>query len=191
MNRCFRIHAEKLKKDSLYQNPDLLFIQNLIPAEYDKTERAFKQFQFALKNIINGVESYSRQYGYYQDALKKSLTALSYESRTKIEERLAVIEHAFFPVVESNLYRNYKAYDEVLIEKIPFILTYNYMPVIAMAFEDGKFQNGKNEAVFTNVAAATVLSPEVIKYLYCFNNSSDVGLFRVNHFSCGIDHVTL
>ena len=177
LHRCFRIHAEKLKKDSLYQNPDLLFIQNLIPAEYDKTERAFKQFQFALKNIINGVESYSRQYGYYQDALKKSLTALSYESRTKIEERLAVIEHAFFPVVESNLYRNYKAYDEVLIEKIPFILTYNYMPVIAMAFEDGKFQNGKNEAVFTNVAAATVLSPEVIKYLYCFNNSSDVGLF--------------
>lgn len=176
LHRCFRNHAEKLKRGNLFQNPDLVFIQSLIPADCGEAERAFKQFQFALKNIINGVESYSRQYDYYQDTLKKSLSALSDESRAKIEERLAVIEHAFFPVVESNLYRNYKANDEVLIEKIPFILTYHYMPAIAMAFEDGKYQNGRNEAVFANVAAATVLSPKVIKFLYCFNKFSDVDL---------------
>lgn len=176
LHRCFRSHAEKLKKSSLFQNSDLLFIQNLIPTECDEAERAFKQFQFALKNIINGVESYSRQYEYYQDTFKKSLSALSDESRAKIKERLAIIEHAFFPVIESNLYRNYKANDEILIEKIPFILTYHYMPAMAIAFEDGKFQNGRNEAVFANVAAATVLSPETIKYFYCFNKSSDVDL---------------
>ena len=198
LHRCFRSHAEKLKKDNLFQNPDLLFIQNLIPTDCDEAERAFKQFQFALKNIINGVESYSRQYGYYQDVFKKSLASLSGESKAKIEERLAVIEHAFFPVIESNLYRNYKANDEVLIEKIPFILTYHYMPAIAMAFEDGKYQNGRNEAVFANVAAATVLSPEVIRFLYCFNKSSDIDLLIrkldaiLNYFGkrnvhCGIE----
>lgn len=198
LHRCFRRHAEKLKKSNLFQNPDLLFIQNLLPTECDETERAFKQFQFALKNIINGVESYSRQYSYYQDTFKKTLSALSDESRAKIEERLAVIEHAFFPVVESNLYRNYKANDEILIKKIPFILTYHYMPEIAMAFEDGKYQNGRNEAVFANVAAATVLSPEVIKFLYCFNKSSDTDLLIrkldaiLNYFGkrnvhCGIE----
>lgn len=198
LHRCFRSHAEKLKKDNLFQNPDLLFIQNLIPTDCDEAERAFKQFQFALKNIINGVESYSRQYGYYQDVFKKSLASLSDESKAKIEERLAVIEHAFFPVVESNLYRNYKANDEVLIEKIPFVLTYHYMPAIAMAFEDGKYQNGRNEAVFANVAAATVLSPEVIRFLYCFNKSSDIDLLIrkldaiLNYFGkrnvhCGIE----
>ena len=176
LHRCFRSHAEKIKKDNLFQNSDLLFIQNLIPIHYGETERAFKQFQFALKNIINGVESYSRQYGYYQETFKKSLCVLSDESRSKIEERLDVIEHTFFPVIESNLYRNYKANDEVLIKKIPFILTYQYMPAIAMAFEDGKYQNGRNEAVFANVAAATVLSPKIIKYFYCFNKSSDVEL---------------
>ena len=174
LHRCFRKHAEKLKKDNLFQNPDILFIQNLIPIECDETERAFREFQFALKNIINGVESYSRQYGYYQDAFKKSLGPLSYETRAKIEERLMVIEHAFFPVVESNLYRNYKAKDEVLIKKIPFILTYEHMPSVAMAFEDGRYQNSRNKAVFANVAAATVLSPKVIKYLYCFDRSSEV-----------------
>ena len=76
-----------------------------------------------------------------------------------------MIERAFFPVVESNLYRDYKANDEVLIEKIPFILSYRCPSVIAMAFEDGKYQNGRNEAVFANVAAATVLCPEKINYL--------------------------
>ena len=176
LHRCFRRHAEKIKEDNLFQNPDLLFIQNLIPIHCGETERAFKQFQFALKNIINGVESYSRQYGYYQDTFKKSLCVLSDESRSKIEERLAVIEHTFFPVIESNLYRIYKANDEVLIKKIPFILTYQYMPAIAMAFEDGKYQNGRNEAVFANVAAATILSPKIIKFFYCFNKSSDVEL---------------
>ena len=70
--------------------------------------------QFALKNIINGVESYSRQYSYYRNAFKKSLSELLDESRVKIEERLAVLDHAFFPVVESNLYRNYKANDEIV-----------------------------------------------------------------------------
>ena len=176
LHRCFKKHAEEVKKDNLFRNPDLLFIQNLIPTECDDVERAFKQFQFALKNIINGVESYSRQYSYYHDTFKKSLSALSADSRAKIEERLEVIKHTFFPVVESNLYRDYKAIDEVLIKKIPFILTYHYMPTIAMALEDGKYQNGCNEAVFANVAAATVLSPEAIKYFYCFNKSSDLDL---------------
>lgn len=176
LHRCFRSHAERVKRDTLLHSPDLLIIQNLIPTECDETERAFMQFRFALKNIVNGVESYSRQYGYYRDAFRKSLASLSYESRSKIEERLAVIEHAFFPVVESNLYRNYKALDEVLIEKIPFILTYKHMPTVAMAFEDGRYQTSRNEAVFANVAAATVLSPKVIRYLYCFDQSSDAGL---------------
>lgn len=200
LHRCFRNHAEKLKKENLFQNQDLLFIQNLIPGDCDDTERAFKQFQFALKNIINGVESYSRQYKYYEDIFKDSLSVLSDESRKKIEERLAIIEHAFFPVVESNLYRNYKAYDEILIEKIPFILTYHCLPVMAMAFEDGKNQNGRNEAAFANVASATVLSPEIIKFLYCYDTSSDVSLLirkleaALNYFGkrnvhCGIEVV--
>ena len=69
------------------------------------------------------MESYSRQYDYYQDALKSAITGMPSDVKGKIEERLAVIKHAFFPVIESNLYCNYKAFDEVLVEKIPFILT--------------------------------------------------------------------
>lgn len=176
LHRCFKRHADRFKDEGLLQNLDLVFIQNMIPPEYGDALRALKQFQFALKNILNGVESYSRQYGYYQDMLKDALAELPDEIRVKTGERLKVIERAFFPVIESNLYRNYKANDEVLVEKIPFILSSRYTSAMAVAFEDGKEQNGRNEAVFANVAAATVLSPERITFLYCFNRSAEAEL---------------
>lgn len=176
LHRCFKAHAEKVKKENLFQNSDMLFIHNLIPADCADTHYAFKQLRFALKNIVNGVGSYSKQYDYYHNNFNESLKSLPKETKAQIEERLAVIKYTFFPVIESNLYRNYKSYDEVLIEKIPFILSYRYMHAIAMAFEDGRCRNGRNEAVFGNVAAATVLSPECIRFLYYFNESSDVNL---------------
>lgn len=176
LHRCFKRYTDEFKKDSIARNSDIVFIQNQISCECEEAVRAFNQFRFALKNILNGVESYSRQYDYYQDTLISSLSGLPKEKSEEIVKRLAVIKHAFFPVVESNLYRNYKANDEVMIENIPFILTYKYMPSVAMVFEDGKHQNGRNEAVFGNVAAATVLSPEKLTFLYCFNKASSVDL---------------
>ncbi len=198
LHRCFRNKAEMLKKDNLMQNPDLVFIRELIPNKCVNAKEAFKQLQFALKSIINGVERYSRQYDYYQDEFKKSLDELPEENKKEIKERLERVKRTFFPINESNLYRNYKANDENLIEKIPFILTYRYMSSIAMPFEDDKYQNGRNEAVFANVAAATVLSPETIRFLYCFDKSSKVDLLvqkldaALNYFGkrnvhCGIE----
>ncbi len=78
--------------------------------------------------------------------MRKSISGFPSDVRVKIEERLAVIRHDFFPVIESNLYRNYKAYDEVLVEKIPFILTYTCIPDADMA------------AIDANAAAVTAAS---------------------------------
>lgn len=176
LHRCFKNQADKVRRESLYQNPDMTVIQNLIPNDNDEAKKTFKQFQFALKNIINGVESYSRQYDYYQDTFIRAIKEIPMDVKGKIEERLAVIKHTFFPVIQSNLYCNYKALDEVLIEKIPFILTYTYVPAVAMAFEDGKYQNGRNEAIFANVASSTVLSPEKVYYLHCYSKVSSIDL---------------
>lgn len=176
LHRCMKRYADRLKQEEIYQNPDLIYIQNRIPEGYGRVQKAFGQFQFVLKNILNGVESYSRQYDLYQRAFLSALKELPDEGRVKIEERVQVLRRAFFPVIESNLYRNYKANDEVLIEKIPFILSWRQVSVIVMAFEDGKGQNGRNEAVFANVAAATVLNPEKIYFLYCLKKEADTEL---------------
>ena len=176
LHRCFREQADKVRKEGLYRDPDLAAICDLLQNDHAEAQKAFGQFRFALKNIMNGVESYSRQYDHYEDALRQAAAGLPADVRRKLEERLTAVRHEFFPVIESNLYRNYKAYDEALIEKIPYILTNTAIPAVAMAFEDGKHQNGRNEAVFANVAAATVLSPEKIYYLYCYDRDSSAEL---------------
>ncbi len=202
LHRCFAEHAKELKEDNLLRNPDIIFIQGLIPPEYTEANRAFGQFKFALKNILIGVKSYCRQYDYYQDTFEKSLSELPHDDRVKITERLEIIKRAFFPVVESNLYRDYKAIDVKMIEKIPFILTYEYKPSLALAFDYGRHENGKNEAAFGDVASATVLNPESIKFLYCFNTTSDAELLtrkldavmnycERRNVRCGIETVTV
>lgn len=189
LHRCFRQEADRLRKESLYQNADLVFIKNLIPGDCEDAMKAFKQFQYVLKNILIGVESYTLQFDFYLESLKQSLKALDDEVRVRAEERLDIIKHTYFPVIESNLYRNYKANDEVLVEKIPFILTFRYRSSIAMALEDGKYQNGRNEAAFANVAASTVLCPEKITYFYCYGRDSTSDLLirkldAIIHYFC-------
>ena len=198
LHRCFRAEAEQLRQIDLYQNSDLQSIQSLIPSGHTDAGRAFRQFRFALKNILNGVESYSRQYDHYENAFRQTLGELPPESKAKMEDRLALVRHAFFPVIESNLYRDYKANDETLIRNIPFILSYRYRPSIAIPFEDGRRQNDRNEAVFGSVAAATVLRPTTVRFLYCFDRASRAELlsrkldavlnyFRNRDIHCGIE----
>jgi|GEM_PF-779137 len=172
LHQCFRAKADEFKKDNPLQSEDMEAIWRLISGADEETIRAYRQFQFCLKNILNGVESYTRQYDYYEKFFLDSLDHLSEDIKGKIEARMPLIKKAFFPVIEADLFRNYKANDEIPVEKIPFILTYHFQPSIAMAFEDGRYQNGRNEAVFTNVAAATVLSPEKIYYFYYYDLDS-------------------
>lgn len=176
LHQCFQRHADEFIKTNPLQGEDMKAIWELVSGSGEEAIRAYKQFQFCLKNILNGVESYTRQYGYYEQLFKDALLNAGEGTRSKVSDRLRLVSKAFFPVVEANLHRNYKANDEILIEKIPFILSYRFQPCIAMAFEDGKFQNGRNEAVFANVAAATVLSPQRIRFLYYYSRGSKTDL---------------
>lgn len=172
LHQCFQRYADEFKKTNPLQGEDMKSVWELVSGTGEDVIRACKQFQFCLKNILNGVVSYTRQYGYYEQLFKDALSSADGRIRQEVLDRLQLISKAFFPVIEANLYRDYKANDEILIEKIPFILSYRFQPFIAMAFEDGKHQNGRNEAVFANVAAATVLSPERIRFLYYFSTES-------------------
>lgn len=176
LHQRFRERAELFKASNPLQGEDILAIETLISSSDESVIRAYKQFLFCLKNILNGVESYTKQFGYYQQCFADELTKVSAEAKREIMTRLDLIRKAFFPVREANLYRNYKAIDEVLVEKIPFILTYHFQDTLALAFEDGKHQNGRNEAVFANVAAATVLCPEKILYLYSYTRDTKTEL---------------
>ncbi len=138
LHRVLREAADTLRKEDIYRNSDMNTIDELIMRESDhiESQMAFVQFQIALKNILEGEPVYSRKYDDYENALRKSISGFSSDVRIKIEERLAIIRHDFFPVIESNLYRDYKANDAVLVSKIPFILTYTCIPGAIMASWD-------------------------------------------------------
>ena len=173
LHQRFRASAEEYKRKPSHTE-DMSKIWEMLDKSHVESVRMYKQFQFCIKNVLNGVESYTRQYGYYEKKFTDSLVTLQKSTKEKIQERLNLIRKELFPVIEANLYKNYKAVDDTLVEKIPFILTFDFHSSIATAFEDGRLQNGRNEAVFTNVAAATVLSPKKISYLYRFDRDSKV-----------------
>ncbi len=177
LHRVFKKSADESGGISCCKN-ELNAIESVIPYNNDKVKRAFKEFKFALKNVFGGIKSFSEQYNYYEELFLNSLEDLSKQGKEEIVEKLASIKRKVFPVIEYNLYRNYKKYDEVLIKKIPFILTYRYNSSLAVVFDDGKYQNGKNEPTFASVASATVLNPQKITYFYCFDKDSEADLFE-------------
>lgn len=172
LHQLFRKRAEEIRKDNPLQRGDIPAIETVICTEDDRVVRAYKQLLFCLKNILNGVESYTRQFDYYKSCFTDELSRVSPAVKKDVESRLERISEVFKPVMEANKYHDYKATDETLVEKLPFILTYRFQDTLALAFEDGKYQNGRNDAVFANVAAATVLCPEQILYLYNFTPGS-------------------
>lgn len=188
LHQRFQERASLLKASNPLQGEDILAIHPLISSADEGVIRAYKQFLFCLKNILNGVESYTKQFDYYKQCFADELNRLPEETKRDITLRLDLVSKAFFPVIEANLYRNYKASDEILVKKIPFILTYHFQDTMALAFEDGKHQNGRNEAVFTNVAAATVLCPEKILYLYNYTVDTKLDLL-INKLSAVLNYL--
>lgn len=175
LHRCFKKSADEFRRSGSYQT-DLAFLRDQFSPDDGEAFQVLGQYEFALKNILRGSESYSRQYDHYQDQLERIAARLPGERGARFRDRMAVLKKLFFPVVESNLYRDYKATDKVLVEAIPFILTYRYARSIAAVLEDGRRDNGRNEAVFSSVAAAAVLSPERLCYFYCFDEDAEAEL---------------
>ena len=171
LHRCFKRSADEFRRSGSYQT-DLAFLREQISPDDGEAIQVLGQYEFALKNILRGSESYSRQYDHYQNQLEQVANRFPGERKAQLLNRLAVLKKMFFPVNESNLYRDYKATDKVLVEAIPFILTYRYAHSIAAVLEDGRRDSGRNEVVFSSVAAATVLSPERLCYFYCFDEDA-------------------
>lgn len=176
MHRLFRMRAEEVRQSHPLNEGDVNKLQGLVAvAGHDDLRMAFQQYVFCLKNILNGATSHSRKYDTYHSRMEYAAEQLPAKRKAEVLSCLAGIRKQFFPVIESNLYRDRKANDNVLIDGIPFILTYQYHPVIAMPFQDAILYGDSNDALFQNVASASVLSPTQIHYLCCFTDLSRKG----------------
>lgn len=177
LHNALKETADDFRRSQPMHSDDILALRKLAAGQPEEVQQAYRRYLHCLQHILDGNRNYSGMYRQYEDdlaaAMKKALPA----SGKEITRRLGWIRKKFFPVIESNLCRNYKANDEVLVRNISYILTNTHQPYIAMAFEDAQAHNGRNDVTFNNVAAASVLFPGKITYLYDWDTATDADRF--------------
>ena len=140
-----------------------------ILADSDNEVRiALKQFLLCLSGISTGVSGYVKQYERLKSRLINTLPNETVKNRT--DQLIRNIHRFYFPFLQAYGYTDYKSLDRVLINNIPFILTYRFCDELVIPFNDGSKENFRNQACFSNAASPTVLCPQSIRYLYHCDN---------------------
>lgn len=140
---------------------------------------AFKEYEQCVKYILDGNKALSAKYNKYHGDLKEKVLARKDHLNCKdILSKLEEVKKALFPVIEANMNRDYGKYDEVLVNRIPFILTYNMNLRLIMAFRHTNSLNMVNDIIIGNVASATVIKPERINYVVYVDKTFRTDIFN-------------
>ena len=171
VHRRMLVKANAFKKSDPLHTGEIRDIRKLVgKCNSDLLNREMERYIFCIKNILDGNWAYSKQYKRYQESFVKVLDRYDVSGKSDIENCLEKFNKKIWPVIEANLYRDYKKNDEVLVRKIPFILTYNVNLSLVMAFRTTTSLN-VNDTIFKNVASATVIKPGKIIYLLYLEDS--------------------
>lgn len=126
----------------------------------------FNRFLFCLRAIMDGSTPYAKQYDAYEADLLHAFKTYTADSLPLAQKNLQIIKRDMFPAIEANQYRNYKQNNQKLVQNIPFVLTYKRFQRLAVPFSTAVQRTNINDLIFTNVASATVIKPELLLYLY-------------------------
>ncbi len=167
LHRLYAKKAEAAKKHNLLTGNTIAGIRALIDG-HKKSVVAFQEWFSCLQDIWQGDHGKSKWYKGLKKAFLDTTDDLPEDKRKPIQEQVKAFEAMFYPVLASNEYRDWKLDDVAFIENIPFMLTYteNIHMVIPYAT--------RREKSFGNVAAATVVNPAKLLYLYLAETRQDI-----------------
>lgn len=177
LHQCFAAAAERNRPDinRFVKYGEQGALQQLVQRSQETTKNAFRHYELCLQNILNKVESYAQQYQRFEKKLKAAVDTdakLQPSDKTRAKQLIQLIHQFYYPFIQALSYTDYKDNDRVLIENIPFILTYRPCKALAAPFSDGRYENYRNEACFPNVASLTVLCPEEMHYFYACDEAT-------------------
>lgn len=121
---------------------------------------AFQEWYACMEEIWLGNSKKVPLYKGLRNAFLNSLQAMPEDKRSKVRQATKAFEEQFQPVLASREYREWKKDDVEFIDNIPFILTYTENVYLAIPYIDDE------KEAFDNVAAAAVINPARILYLY-------------------------
>ncbi len=162
-----KIENELKRKGILDENQSDTAISNPVAKEW-------KKFILCLSYILDKNRGYSKKYEYYRESFKKAAKDMGVD----VEESLLSIDKEIWPSIEANNYRDYRAYDDILVKNIPFILTYRVGMTLALPFSTTKTMNSMIDILFQNVASATVIKPKRIIYLLNISEKKEESTVR-------------
>lgn len=159
LHRMYVKKAEEMRKMNLLSNSSIAPIRNLI-GNHKRSMVTFQEWYTCLKEIWNRDYSKVRLYNGLKSSFLNSVEDLPEQSRRSVIEQVKAFEAMFYPILASVEYRDFKQDDVALVDSIPFILTYRDSIYMAIPYA-----TGDNTAVFSNIAAATVVNPARILFL--------------------------
>lgn len=172
LHRMFVKKAEEARRQNLLAGNSMAGIRALIEDDH-RAVAAFQEWFVCLKDIWSGEQEKVRLYKGLKQAFLRAAEGLPKQRRTSVQGQVKAFEAMFYPILASTEYRDWKQDDVALIENIPFILTYSWQAYLVIPFT-----TGDQTAVFDNVAAATVVGPARILYLYLVEKAEDLRKLR-------------
>lgn len=168
LHQMYAKRASETRKHNLLSGSNVANIKTLVGVDRDAAV-AFREWLVCLKGIWNGDIAKVRLYRGLKSTFLESLENFPVDVKKAVLEETSTLETAFYPVLASTEYRDWKRTDEALVDNIPFMLTYTEHSTIAIPLSVG---NASCE--FGNVAAPTVVSPERVIYLYLIESEQDL-----------------
>lgn len=160
LHRLYVSKAAETRKYNLLSGNSMEVIRSLIEGN-KKSLIAYQEWFSCLKDIWNGDTSKVNLYKGLKNAFLTTVNDISDERRNAIQNQVNAFENMFYPVLASMQYRDWKQDDIAFIDNILFVLTYTENSYLVVPFD-----TGDNTRIFNNVAAATVVNPSRIIYLY-------------------------
>ncbi len=167
LHQTYKNAADRLRRESTLLDSSMLQLRSIMKKS-DLVSIAFSEWYSCLSLLWNGNDNPAREYDKLKKVLLESLEALNEEDSSTAKALIKLIDSRFAIILKSMRYTDYKNYDADLVNYIPFILTHKKDTRLVIPFSCGS-----NTEMFANVAAATIVNPSQITYLYHVNKTSE------------------
>lgn len=158
LHREYQQVSVQIHKQNIFEDNNIKQLSRMVCANLT-THLNYIQWITCMKSIWNGDKS---KVPYYKGLKGKLISSIKSGEQVNQEAiRLTEeVDREFYPVVAALEYVNYKDKDRVIIENIPFILTFTENLRLIIPYQMGSVKNR-----YGNIAAALKLNPKEIIYI--------------------------
>ncbi len=174
LHRAMNRAAKQVKNDRSALSFETGRLKDLCWNGSEQLKQNFGRYHFCIENILDKSMPYAAQFETYEKMLTESLSELAQEEKDAAAEWILNIRDLLFPVIESDLYRDYKDYDIQFIEQLPYILTAKLPVHLCLPLGEANDIRNNNDDHFRSVASATALYADKVTYLYVYDHKTNL-----------------